>query len=62
MTRRVVRVTPDLFRQLDAQLPAERGPRGEPTVAEFAATDLLDIVQTFSALWDQLAMPYPWAG
>ena len=39
-------------------MPAERGPRGEPTVAEFAATDLLDIVQTFSALWDQLAMPY----
>jgi hypothetical protein len=59
VTRRVVRVTTDLFLQLDSQLPAERGVRGEPTVAEFAATDLLDIVDAFAALWDDLPPTIP---
>ena len=59
MTRRVVRVTPDLFVLLDAQLPHERGPNGEPTAAEFAASDLLDIVDTFAVLWDQLPTTIP---
>ena len=37
MTRRVVRVLASLFEQLEVQLPSERGPKAEPTVAEFAA-------------------------
>ena len=57
MSRRVVRVLPEFFVLLEAQLPAERGPHGEPTVAEFAASELLDIVEAFAVLWDQLPMP-----
>jgi hypothetical protein len=59
VTRRVVRVTPDFFALLDAQLPDERGPNGEPTAAEFAASDLLDIVEAFATMWDQLPMTIP---
>jgi hypothetical protein len=54
VTRRVVRVLASLFEQLDLQLPSERGPEGEPTAAEFAASDLLDIVEAFAVLWDEL--------
>jgi hypothetical protein len=48
--RRAVRVLPEFFTLLDQQLPRERGPNGEPTAAEFAASDLLDIVDAFAAL------------
>ena len=58
MTRRTVRVTKDFFIKLDAQLPEERGPAGEPTRAEFAASDLLEIVDAFAALWDQLPQSF----
>ena len=44
---------------LDVQLPDERGPHGEPTRAEFAASDLLEIVEAFAELWDQLPMTIP---
>lgn len=54
---RPVRVLPEFFILLDEQLPHERGPRGEPTAAQFAASDLLDIVDTFAARWDDLPMP-----
>jgi hypothetical protein len=57
MTRRVVRIAPEFFASLDSQLPNERGPAGEPTAAEFAASDLLDIVDAFATLWDELPMP-----
>ncbi|HEX2809822.1 MAG TPA: hypothetical protein VHN80_26970 [Kineosporiaceae bacterium] len=59
MTRRVVRVLASLFEQLDLQLPSERGPEGKPTAAEFAASDLLDIVDTFAEHWDQLPTTIP---
>lgn len=59
MTRRTVRVTTDFFTKLDAQLPQERGPAGEPTRAEFAASDLLNIVEAFATLWDQLPESFP---
>jgi hypothetical protein len=59
VTDRVVRVLAELFVLLDEQLPAERGPNGEPTAAEFAASDLLDIVDTFARSWDDLPMPHP---
>ena len=57
MIRRVVRVTHDFFASLDAQLPGSRGPSGEPTTAEFAASDLLEIVEAFATRWDHLPMP-----
>jgi hypothetical protein len=50
---------PELHRQLEAQLPTERGPRGEPTVAEFTASDLLDIVDIFAEQWDDLLKGIP---
>lgn len=56
MRRRTVRITPDFFALLDAQLPDVRGPRGEPTSAEFAASDLLEIVDLFATRWDDLPM------
>jgi hypothetical protein len=57
--RRTVRVLPEFFVLLDEQLPDERGPHGEPTAAEFAASDLLDIVETFATTWDDMLMPIP---
>jgi hypothetical protein len=59
VTRRVERVTVDLFHQLETQLPAKRGPADEPTVAEFASTDLLDIVEAFAARWEDLPATIP---
>jgi hypothetical protein len=56
---RQVRVLPEFFILLDEQLPHERGPNGEPAAAEFAATDLLEIVDTFARHWDDLLMPHP---
>jgi len=56
VTRRVVRVLACLFEQIDLQLPSDRGPDGEPTAAEFAASDLLDIVEAFAVLRDELPM------
>jgi len=57
VTRRVVRIAPEFFVSLDSQLPDERGPAGEPTTAEFVASDLLDVVEAFATLWDLLPMP-----
>jgi hypothetical protein len=57
MTRRVVRVTTEFFILLDQQLPDQRGPNGEPTAAEFAAGDLMDLVEEFATHWDDLATP-----
>jgi hypothetical protein len=57
VTRRTVRVTAEFFVLLDAQLPDERGPHGEPTAAEFAAGDLMDLVEEFATGWDDLATP-----
>jgi hypothetical protein len=58
VSRRAVRVLPEFFILLDEQLPDERGPHGEPTAAEFASNDLLDIVELFAIRWDDLPMPY----
>jgi hypothetical protein len=57
--RRTVRVLPEFFLLLNEQLPDERGPNGEPSAAEFAASDLLDIVESFAIHWDDLPMPIP---
>lgn len=54
MSRRTVRVTADFFVLLEGQLPDERGPNGEPTVAEFVAGDLVEIIERFATGWDAL--------
>ena len=52
--RRQVRATPDFFDDLDRQLPAERGPNGEPSTVDFQAFELLRIVERFATGFDQL--------
>ncbi|WP_088319131.1 hypothetical protein [Kineosporia sp. R_H_3] len=54
MTRRVVRASPDFFAHLDTQLGDERGPAGEPSIADFQAYELLPLVEEFATGWDQL--------
>ena len=53
-SRRVVRATPAFFEDLDRQLPAERGPSGEPSTNDFQAFELLRIVDEFATGWDEL--------
>lgn len=52
--RRVVRTTPDFFAQLDFQLGEERGPRGEPSSADFLGYEMVAIVEEFATRWDDL--------
>lgn len=59
MTRRVVRATPDFFLQLDQQLSDERGPNGEPSAVDFAAYELIPIIEEFATGWDRLAEQIP---
>jgi hypothetical protein len=54
VARRQVRVTAGFFDQLDAQLPAERGPRGEPSVTDFIAVVLPTIIDRFAEQFDDL--------
>ena len=54
MARRQVRVTAGFFDQLDAQLPAERGPQGEPSVTDFIAVVLPTIIDRFAEQFDDL--------
>lgn len=53
-SRRVVRANPAFFEDLDRQLPAMRGPNGEPSTADFQAFELLRIVDQFATGWDEL--------
>jgi hypothetical protein len=48
-----VRVTPEFFSELDAQLPAEREGR-VPSRSDFQARELLRLVRTFEEDWDDL--------
>jgi hypothetical protein len=57
--RRVVRTTPDLFAQLDFQLGDERGPRGEPSSADFLGYEMVAIVEEFATRWDDLPPVIP---
>ncbi len=43
-----VRATARFFEDLDRQLPAERGRRGEPSTNDFQTFELLRIVETFA--------------
>lgn len=57
--RRSVRVDPAFFDDLDRQLPAERGPHGEPGAHDFLAHDLLRAVETFATAADALPHLFP---
>lgn len=50
------------FDDLDRQLPAERGPHGEPSVSDFLALDLLYIVDIFATRFDELPERFPGRG
>ncbi len=52
--RRVVRVAPAFFEQLDQQLGSDRGPNGEASATDFLVFDLPTIVDEFAARFDEL--------
>jgi hypothetical protein len=56
--RRVVRASVEFFGDLDRQLPAERA-NGKPSRSDFQAYDLLEIVEKFAAMFDQLPEMIP---
>lgn len=57
--RRTVRTTQQFFEDLDRQLPAERGPNGEPSIHDFQVYELLRIVEQFAVEWDTLTELIP---
>ena len=52
--RQTVRVAPSFFEDLDRQLGRERGPNGEPSVVDFQAVELIEIVDEFATGFEQL--------
>ena len=54
MTKRLVRVVDDLYEDRDLQLETLRGPNGEPSRFDFIRFDLVDIMETVAANFDQL--------
>jgi hypothetical protein len=52
--RRQVRVDPEFFVDLDAQLGVTRGPNGEPSATDFLLLDLPPIAEAFALEFDQL--------
>ena len=59
MTRRTVRVDPQFFAELDAQLGEARGPNGEPSASDFLLIELPTIAETFAERFDELLPLYP---
>lgn len=57
--RRTVRVSHDVFDELNRRLGAERGPNGEPSVNDFLTIDLLPIVDAFATRFDDLPEAVP---
>lgn len=57
--RRTVRTTQSFFEDLDRQLPAERGPNGEPSAHDFQVFELLRIVEVFATAFDELPALIP---
>ena len=52
--RRVVRVSRDVFDELDLVLGPERGEDGTPSANDFLTIDLLPIVDAFATRFDEL--------
>jgi len=59
VTRRTVRVDPQFFTELDAQLGESRGPNGEPSASDFLLIELPTIAEAFAACFDELLSVYP---
>ncbi|MEA2973268.1 MAG: hypothetical protein QOG82_1726 [Actinomycetota bacterium] len=57
--RRVVRVSPAFFDQLDAQLDSDRGSAGEPSATDFLVIDLPPIVDRFATDFEALPEVVP---
>ena len=57
--RRVVRATTSFFEDLDRQLDDERGPDGQPSIADFQVHELLLIVEVFATRFDLLPTMIP---
>jgi hypothetical protein len=56
--RRPVRVDPQFFAELDAQLGDTRGPNGEPSSSDFLLIDLPSIADAFAESFDELPAMY----
>ncbi len=56
--RRPVRVDPQFFAELDAQLGETRGPDGEPSSSDFLLIDLPSIADAFASSFDDLPAMY----
>ncbi len=57
--RREVRPTRDFYLALERQLPAERGPAGQPSRADFQFHELVSIFTRFVTGWDELPRIVP---
>jgi hypothetical protein len=57
--RRDVRPTRDFYLALERQLPAERGPAGQPCRADFQFHELVPIFTRFATGWDGLPRLVP---
>lgn len=57
--RRPVRVDERFLELLDQQLPAERGPQGQPSASDFLLVDLPSIAEKFATSFDDLMTPIP---
>ena len=58
MTRHPVRVDPQFFAELDAQLGETRGPNGKPSTSDFLLIDLPSIADAFAESFDELPAMY----
>lgn len=56
--RRPVRVDPQFFAELDAQLGETRGANGEPSSSDFLLIDLPSIADAFATSFDDLPAMY----
>jgi hypothetical protein len=54
-----VRVDPQFFAELDAQLGEARGPHGEPSARDFLLGDLPEFVEAFAERFEDLPVLYP---
>ena len=52
--RKIVRVSRDVFDELDHVLGAERTPGGHPSANDFLTVDLIAIVDTFATRFEDL--------
>jgi hypothetical protein len=59
VTRRIVRVDPQFFTELDAQLGESRGPNGEPSASDFLLIELPTIAEAFAERFDEILRLYP---